>query len=362
MYNKLITNPFFVNNAHLLYNNSLQVLGSQLTRKIIKSTIYKKYCSGENIKELNSTIKKLQHKNINSIIDYACEGKKNEKEFNVVYRNIINMLDLIETNNYIVPTYIAIKLSSLFREEFLTSYDTHFINNTFNKYYNNYSYDGTISLYGLNEDQKSIVMIQNIVERAHENGFRIMIDAEYTKIQPAIDLITFNLQKKYNSLHTPVVSNTYQCYLKGMNYKINKDIDWCIRNKKVFAMKVCRGAYLSLENKELVHNSIEDTHYEFDLAVENIIKRKALNNFKTEIMIASHNQKSITNAINLLKTHNIGPKDGIYFAQLFGMADDLTEYIIKNGYNTYKYLPYGSIDNTIPYLIRRLQENRIKRI
>jgi proline dehydrogenase len=356
MYKRFISNPVFINNANILYDNSMKILGTDFTRKIIKSTFYKQYIAGEDIKELNTLITDLKYKNIHPIIDYFSKSKNNKKDFKAVYSHIMDMLDLVHRNNNRLPIYVVLKLSSLFKDEVLTNPNTHFINNSFD----NYLYRGSINVNNVDGNIKSIIMLKNIVERARENGIRIMIDAENSRIQSNIDLITLNLQKEYNSIFIPVVSNTYQCYLKGIYYKINKDIDWCIRNNIAFGCKLVRGGYLTSENKELLHNNINDTHNEYNMVIENIITRKSLNNINIEVLISTHNQKSISNAINLLKQNNIRPNDGIYFAQLLGMADDSTEYILKNGYNTYKYLPYGKIENTIPYLIRRLQENRIK--
>mmetsp|Transcript_19389 Transcript_19389/g.56331 ORF Transcript_19389/g.56331 Transcript_19389/m.56331 type:complete len:86 (+) Transcript_19389:3-260(+) len=48
---------------------------------------------------------------------------------------------------------------------------------------------------------------------------------------------------------------------------------------------------------------------------------------------------------------------GVYFGQLLGMADHLTFTLAKHGYKAYKYVPYGPIDEVVPYLIRRTQEN-----
>ena len=42
---------------------------------------------------------------------------------------------------------------------------------------------------------------------------RMLIDAEHTYLQPAIDALTIALQQKYNR-DGPVIMNTYQCYLK----------------------------------------------------------------------------------------------------------------------------------------------------
>lgn len=42
---------------------------------------------------------------------------------------------------------------------------------------------------------------------------RILIDAEATYMQPAIDALVIAMQQRYNR-HTVVIMNTYQCYLK----------------------------------------------------------------------------------------------------------------------------------------------------
>jgi hypothetical protein len=39
------------------------------------------------------------------------------------------------------------------------------------------------------------------------------------------------------------------------------------------------------------------------------------------------------------------------------MADHLTFALGRDGFNAYKYVPYGPVDEVMPYLIRRAQEN-----
>ena len=49
--------------------------------------------------------------------------------------------------------------------------------------------------------------------------------------------------------------------------------------------------------------------------------------------------------------------DKIWFGQLYGMSDNITFNLAIEGYNVAKILPFGPVENLVPYLIRRAQEN-----
>ncbi len=206
--------------------------------------------------------------------------------------------------------------------------------------------------------------VEMIADRAAALGVRLLIDAEHTYIQPAIDQICRELQAKYNNLERPfpIVYNTYQCYLKSARQNVLDDLVRSRRAGQWFAGKVVRGAYMIRERERARENktedpilpTIQDTHDSYNWCVEQIIK----NHKQSQVIIASHNQESIERATALMEQHNI-PRgsQSVMFAQLLGMADNLSLTLGREGYRIYKYVPYGPVAEVIPYLSRRAQEN-----
>ena len=77
------------------------------------------------------------------------------------------------------------------------------------------------------------------------------------------------------------------------------------------------------------------------------------------MVVATHNQESVQEAVIKIKELNLSPNDGsVTFGQQLGMGDHLTYPLAQAGYIVNKVLAYGSLDNIIPFLTRRAQENR----
>jgi proline dehydrogenase len=206
--------------------------------------------------------------------------------------------------------------------------------------------------------------LENLAKTAKENNVRLMVDAEQSYFQPAIDNMIVDLQRRYNS-ERPIIYTTYQCYLKDSMKRLQEDLKRTRREDYYFAAKLVRGAYMVSERARAeergyespIHESLETTHNSYDACVKETIEAIASKS-KAEVLIATHNQRSVEYTLDLMQRYKLHPKiSGVYFGQLLGMCDHLTLLLGKHGYNANKYVPYGPVGEVIPYLIRRAQEN-----
>jgi proline dehydrogenase len=174
------------------------------------------------------------------------------------------------------------------------------------------------------------------------NTSKVFLDAENLKYKNLENTIYNNLIINHNK-NNVFVYKTYQMYLKNSFQELQGDID----KYNNLGVKLVRGAYFNQDrNSNLIYNNINDTHANYNNAVKFCIQ----NNIK--LLVATHNEYSVINALNLKPN-----KDNIEFAQLLGMNNELSNFIVHKGYKVYKYMPYGSFNEILPYLSRRLYEN-----
>lgn len=213
--------------------------------------------------------------------------------------------------------------------------------------------------------------VNTIVKAAQEMDVRIMVDAEQTYFQPAITRITLEFMRKYNK-EKAIVFNTYQCYLRNALSEVTTDLEQAKRQNFFFGAKLVRGAYLEQERARAAAMGYPDpTNPNFEATTDmyhstltECLKRiKAFKekgeDKKIAIMVASHNENTVRFAIEKMKEFGIEPGDKVIcFGQLLAMCDYITFPLGQSGYSAYKYIPYGPVNEVLPYLSRRAQENK----
>ncbi len=126
-----------------------------------------------------------------------------------------------------------------------------------------------------------------------------------------------------------------------------------------------RGCYLEHERlhaaclglESPIHPTKADTDNCYHMCLEYAMQ--SLRDHNASVFVATHNKVSVQRTLELMEKYEISPDDSrVSFGQQMGMADHLTLPLARAGYHACKLVPYGSLDDMVPFLSRRANENR----
>ena len=309
----------------------------------IKPTIFNHFCSGENLQESITLIRELEKKNVGVLLNYGVEAKETDEEYEKSIQQNLSAIRLAGKEKNIKA--VCIKLTGFGRIEL------------FEKLQKNENLSDTEQ----KELDKINLRFDLLCEEAYKNQVAIYIDAEESWIQNPIDEMTLLRMSKYNK-EKAIVCNTYQLYRADKLADLVKDIELAKSNNFILGAKIVRGAYVEKEaeyaatqnKKSPIHINKLGSDTDFNNALITCID----NISNVSICVASHNEHSCLLLTELLNAKNIPfNHPHIYVSQLYGMGDHITYNLLSLGLNCTKYIPYGPINDVIPYLIRRAQEN-----
>lgn len=310
---------------------------------IVKSTIFKHFCGGETLEEADQTAKELYKYGVAVIMDYGVEGKSEESEFEKTTESFLRTLDFSHGKEYI--PFISLKVTGFARFELLE------------KIHNKEALTDEENA----EYERVKGRIDKICGLAAKYSKMILIDAEESWIQQPVDDLADEMMAKYNQ-HEVIVFNTFQLYrhdrLDFLKISHVKALD---QNYKLGA-KLVRGAYMEKERARAIdkgypspiQSTKEDTDSDYNKATEYCM----LHLDSIKLFIGTHNELSCMKAAQLMDQLTVPHhSEKVHFSQLFGMSDNISFNLAKDNYRVSKYLPYGPVQDVIPYLMRRAQEN-----
>ena len=338
---KIIGNTTFVKLSTVLTNFALKF--HLPVTPIIKATVFDHFCGGVSEEDCVPVINKMFDKNVHSVLDFSTEGFDSEKEFDDCLRKKISIIEFAKNKKEIPfavfkPTCLG--STDLFKK--VSKFEN--LNDSENDSWN-----------------RVIQRFDQVCSKAFKENIKILIDAEEVEVQNAIDDLAIKMMRKYN-LKTAIVYNTVQMYRKDRLTYLNEMISNQFNDGVIFGLKLVRGAYMEKERNLAVSMNIEspicDTKNETDKNFNSGLDF-VFNNFeRISFICASHNEDSILKVISMMELKNLKSNDSsVWFGQLYGMSDNISFNLASKNFNTFKILPFGSVRNLMPYLIRRAEEN-----
>ncbi|GAA5931545.1 hypothetical protein JCM1841_005543 [Sporobolomyces salmonicolor] len=399
----------------------------------MNNTFYKVYAGGESVTGCAEVVKQFADKGVGVIFNYSAEAPLgafkpasgiDHASMSEIHLAVIEAAKLSTSTSsapsaLIKPSLLAIKLTGLVHDtSLLARASSALISNSTFQRGGRLAVDPTRPFPDspeLSEEDHELLAklyegLRKVCCEAKKQGVRLLVDAEQSWFQPAIDLYAELLSEEFNKVDPsrstsgpamPIVYNTYQCYLRTTPSKLQSALAHASSNNYSFGAKLVRGAYVESERERhaassssaadgepcLVWGSKAETDACYDECAELLEKRIAedLKDDHAEarpgvgVCLASHNGTSMKRFLEKLRADGLVTEleDGklevderlrgrVALGQLMGMSDNLTQTLVSllpppspsSVPLVVKYTPYATLEQGLPYLVRRANENQ----
>ena len=338
---KLIANEPLVRIGSLVANFALKA--HLPVEGLIRATVFDHFCSGTTAKESIKVVNSLAEQGVYSVLDYSVEGAKEEISLDACLENTLSTIDLSAKSKHIPFTVFK---PTGFGDPYL--------------------YQKVSRGHDLNDNdiaawERIRKRFTRCCEAAKGNGVKLLIDAEESWLQPAINRLVEEMMEKFNTDEV-IIFNTVQMYLKDRLHYLEEIAQKAKTKGFKVGIKIVRGAYMEKEAARALDKGYENpvcpskkaTDKNFNDGWRFIIDRLDI----FSLYFGSHNEESTYAILNDMKKRKLAiDHQNIWFGQLYGMSDHISFNLAKAGFNVTKYLPFGPVKDVLPYLIRRAEEN-----
>ncbi|MBC7920979.1 MAG: proline dehydrogenase family protein [Ferruginibacter sp.] len=334
-------------------NNGLVRLGTSLMQAAlklrlpvkapIKYTVFAHFCGGETIRECEATIQELGRFGIGTILDYSVEGEKTEAGFNRTTQETLATIEKAGQSEHI--PFAVFKVTGIASADLLEKVQ------------------GGVALTAAEKTafEQAKERVDAICRRAADRKVRVFFDGEESWIQDVIDGLAYEMMERYNRTET-FVFNTFQMYRRASLDNLKEAVGRAETNGYFLGVKLVRGAYMEKESRRAAQRGYADpiqpdkeaADRDFDRAAGWCLAARP----RVALCLGTHNENSCLLLIEEMRRRGIAPDDpNVWFAQLYGMSDNISYNLAEAGYRVAKYVPYGPVEAVMPYLFRRAEEN-----
>jgi len=337
----------------IIGNPTLTAIGSTLSKValalhlpvkgIIKATIFKQFCGGETIEESMSTADRLGKSGVGTILDHSVEGQEDDEALDHTTAEVQRTI-AVAAKRKDIP-FCVFKPSGISPVQLLTSVSEGKVLDA--------------------EEQREWTLVQARMEKicaaAAKAGVPVLIDAEESWMQPAIDAMAGTMMARYNR-ERAIVFNTVQLYRHDRLAFLKASHAKAVAGNYHLGLKLVRGAYMEKERARALEKGYPSPIHADKAAVDRdydeALRYCAKHMDRIAVCVGTHNEQSTLLMAELMQQIALPENDQrICFAQLLGMSDNISYNMAASGYNVAKYVPYGPLREVLPYLIRRANEN-----
>lgn len=337
----------------IIGNPTLTAIGSNLSKAalwlhlpvkgLIKATIFKQFCGGETITESLKTAERLARSGVGTILDHSVEGQEDDVTLDHTTDEILRTIDAARQRTDI--PFCVFKPSGISPVQLLTDVS-----------------DGKkLDTEDQREWQLVLGRLERICAGAAQAGVPVLIDAEESWMQVAIDAMADTMMARFNK-EKAIVFNTVQLYRHDRLAFLKASHAKAVEGGYHLGVKLVRGAYMEKER-----DRAEDKGYPSPIHVDkaavdrdydDALRYCAEHLDRIAVCVGTHNEQSTLLMARLMNEKGLAHGDKrVWYAQLLGMSDNISFNMAAAGYNVAKYVPYGPVREVLPYLIRRANEN-----
>lgn len=222
----------------------------------IKRSVFRHFCAGENFDECSTLAREmLKRCRITTIADCSSEDLVDEDGFDMNLKEKMNLLLQISADGDNGIKFVPLKCTSLIDSGVLERLTAKVIM---------MQQPDIAAIESKDRDKflTGIARFERICSLAQSKNLTILLDAEESSRQPAVEVLAQILFEKFNHRGScPVVYNTYQTYLKRTPAALIRDMNNARERGYIFAVKLVRGAYSQTElaaYKDSPHGSHEN--------------------------------------------------------------------------------------------------------
>lgn len=337
---------------------------SPLARLLCRHSVFPFFVSGESMRDCLTVSRGLYDQaGVTCILDHNVEEKDTEEAWDLNLKNKLSLIEELRRHDGHIVKFVPLKSTALLSPSMLENM-TSFMEKQSSGSINDADLIAALSNRDRELLETGIKRLEALCAAAERSDIAILLDAEQTSRQPAIEVIARRLSSSFNTQGRVRLYNTYQCYLKRTAAAIDRDMKEAQANGYTFAVKLVRGAYMRTERARAatlgyadpVHLTKAATDATYDAAVTSLLEHVPQRG--ASLLVATHSRKSVDHAVSEMRRLGIEPSCPLVsFGSIMGMSDHISNALGLAGYNSSKLVSFGTFENVLPWLCRRLDEN-----